>query len=192
MDSNKTTTNEVQSNLLANLKKVNEINNQLYVEFDDLVVCSAKENHVSEVSELWANHASIQQLNAPGRYAFKAEGKDWQSFVRRKIDKQNNLLLVIHKKGEKEIMGFLYLQTITLPSSELVLKGVIEDIYTKPQHRKQNIATKLLKIVVEWACDEHIKQVDFVSLPNIKGLSEFYFRFLKQFKLDLNLTLLTV
>ena len=169
MDSNNSTSNKAvskspgdnasQGDLLANLKKVNEINNQVYFEFGDLVVCSANENHVSEVAELWANHATIQQINAPGRYAFKAEGKDWRAFVRKKIDKKNNLLLVVHKKGEKEVMGFLYLQTITLPSSELVLKGVIEDVYTKPQHRKQGIATKLLNVALEWACNEHIKHV---------------------------------
>ncbi len=202
MDINEGISKKMQSNLsshnlretesITKLKNIHEINNSVYFEFGDLVICSANESHVSEIAELWANHSSIQQLNAPERYIFKGEGKDWQAFVRRKIDKKNNLLLVAHRKGLKEILGFLYIQTITLPASELVLKGVIEDIYTKPQHRKLGIATKLMNVGFEWAVNEKIKQIDFVALRNIKGLSDFYSKFSQQSKSNLDLTLLTV
>src|SRR3989338_5469231 len=124
---------------LANLKKVSDINNYVLFEQDDIVISSANDNHIKELGELWANLASIQQIFAPERYSFNAEKKDWHYFVQNKVEKRSNSLLVAQKKNEYEVRGFLYIQSVTLPSSELVLKGVIEDIYTKPQYRRQGI-----------------------------------------------------
>ena len=177
---------------LANLKKISDINNQICCVFDDLIVCSASECHVKEIAELWANLASIQQISAPDKYSFQREEKDWQSFVRKKLSKKNNLLLVAHKQGDYEVKGFLYLQTITIPSSDLVLKGVMEDIYTKPQHRRLEIASKLLNVAMDWAIGQNIKQVDFISLTNAKDLSGFYLSFLKKLKKDITLELVTL
>ena len=180
------------SDELANLKRISDVENFVKVDFDDLRICTAGEEHVKEIAELWANLASVQQISAPERYNFKAEGKDWQAFVRRKLAKKHNLLLVIHKTGSMEVRGFLYLQTIVIPSSDLVLKGVIEEVYTKPQYRKQGIGSKLLEVALEWASSQNIKQIDFVTLANTKGVADFYFKFLKSFKTNLNLELLTM
>lgn len=176
---------------LANLKKVSEINNKVSTHFDKLVICSANESHVREVAELWANLASIQQMFLSDKYNFKHEGKDWRAFVRRKLSKNQNLLLVAHEAGSSEIKGFLYLQTITLPSSDLVLKAVIEDIYTKPQYRKQGIATKLLDTVLEWACSQNIKQVEFISSSKTKDLSSLFLKMFSKLKGTMNLELVT-
>lgn len=197
MDTNKTIketaiTGSVSIDELANLKNINEIDNNVYLVLDDLVFCTATEEHVREVAELWANLASIQQVFAPQRYDFKQEEKNWQNIVRKKLAKKNNLLLVVHKKEHNEVRGFLYLQTITLPSSNLVLKGVIEDIYTKPQYRKQNIANQLLDISLEWAFNQNIKQVDLVSISNIRDTTTFYLNYLKKTKSDVNLQLVTI
>ena len=191
MEFNKSTPSFLSENELANLKRVSEIDNQVNLIFDDLVISSATEKHIKEIAELWANLASIQQISLPGRYDFKKEEKDWQTFVRNKLSKNHNLLLVTHKKDENEIKGFLYLQTITIPSSDLVLKAVIEDIYTKPQYRRLNIASKLLDIALDWSLGQNIKQVDFISLVNAKDLSSFYLNFLKKFKKDISLDLVT-
>ena len=176
---------------LANLKKITDIDNCIEKAFDDLVVCSANDSHVSEIAELWANLACVQQIFAPERYNFVTEGKDWQSFVRKKLSKKNNLLLVAYKNGHSEIKGFLYLQTVTLPSSDLILKGIIEDIYTKPQHRKQGIAFRLLDVALDWASNQNIKQVSLISLTRTSDLSSFYSKVLKKIKKNLNLELLT-
>ena len=146
-----------------------------------------EESHIPEIAELWANHASIQQIFAPQKYSFKTEGKDWRTFVRKKLEKENNLLLVVHKKDDKEVRGFLYLQTITLPSSNLILKAVIEDIYTKPQYRKQKVASKMLDVAMDWAISQGIKQVDIISMISTKGVTEFFNSFLKEFKKDVKL-----
>lgn len=191
MEFNKSTPSFLSENELANLKRVSEIDNQVNLIFDDFVISSATEKHIKEIAELWANLASIQQISLPGRYDFKKEEKDWQTFVRNKLSKKHNLLLVTHKKDENEIKGFLYLQTITIPSSDLVLKAVIEDIYTKPQYRRLNIASKLLDIALDWSLGQNIKQVDFISLVNAKDLSSFYLNFLKKFKKDISLDLVT-
>lgn len=174
---------------LANLRRINEVDNQINVVLDDLIICSADEKHVREVAELWANLASIQQLIAPQRYSFNQ--KDWQRFVREKLDKKSNLLLVTHKLNDPEIKGFLYLQTITLPSSDLVLKGVLEDIYTKPQYRRSGAATKLLDVGIEWALNHNIKQIDLISFTKIKELTYFYLDFIKKSKKDINLELVS-
>ena len=180
------------SDELANLKKIDEVENFISCDFDTLRVCTANEEHVKEVAELWANLASIQQVFAPDRYNFIPEGKDWRAFVRRKLAKSHNLLLVAHEIGSAEVKGFLYLQAIVIPSSDLVLKGVIEDIYTKPQYRKQSVASKMLNVSLDWACKQNIKQIDFVTLSNTKGIADFYLRFLKGFKPDINMELLRI
>ena len=180
------------SDELANLKKISDINNVVSKDFDKLRICTAKEEHVKELAELWANLAAIQQVYASERYNFLAEGKDWQAVVRKKLAKEHNLLLVVHDIGDTEVKGFLYLQTIVIPSSDLVLKGVIEDIYTKPQYRKTKIASKMLNVALDWASNQNIKHVDFVSLENSKGLSEFYVHFLRAFKPSVNLDLLRI
>ncbi len=180
------------SNEPANLKKISEVNNFVNVEFGNLVICSANEEHVKELGELWANLAAIQQVFAPQRYDFGTEGKDWQAFVKKKLSKEHNLLLVAQDKGCYEVKGFLYLQTIVIPSSDLILKGVTEDIYTKPQYRKQNIASKMLSVALNWTHEQNIKQVDFVSIDKTRGLSEFYTHFLSSCKPAVNLELLRV
>ena len=192
MEANKTTSGKpnIHGDELANLKKISEINNNLHKEFKDLVICNASENHVNEVAELWANLACIQQVFAPDRFSFKSEGRDWRTFVRRKLEKTNNLLLVAYKKDSNEIKGFLYLQSITIPLSDLILKGVIEDIYTKPQHRKQKIATQLLNVAIDWATEQNIKEIDLILIEKAKALSNFYTNFSKKIKKDIKLELL--
>lgn len=182
MDSNKSETKQEITNneALANLKKISAIDNYIEQTFEDLVICSANESHVKEIAELWANLACVQQIFAPERYNFVSEGKDWNSFVRKKLSKKNNLLLVMHKKGDIEVRGFLYLQTVTLPSSDLVLKAVIEDVYTKPQYRKQEVATKMLNIAVDWALSQNIKHIDLISLAKTQDPSNFYPKTLKR------------
>ena len=181
--------NFAQSNKPAKLKQVSEIDNKVYFTENDLVICSLEEKHIKETAELWANLACIQQLYAPQRYNFKFEDKNWQSFVRKKGEKEQNLFLVAHEKDKAEIKGFLYLQTITIPSSNLVIKGIIEDIYTKPQYRKQNIGNKMLKVAIEWAEKQNIKQVDLISLSSKTDLNYFYLNFIKGFKSATNLNL---
>lgn len=183
------TKNTEQIDELARLKKVSDVDNFICCNFEDLIVTTASESHIKEISELWANLASIQQLCAQERYSFKFEEKDWQLFVRKKLNKKNNLLLVTYEKGKTEIKGFLYLQTITLPSSDLILKGIIEDIYTKPQYRKQGIAAKLLDVALRWAFSQNIKHVDLVSLSKAKDLSAFYQKVLNNKNRNVNLEL---
>ncbi|MBI3590180.1 MAG: GNAT family N-acetyltransferase [Candidatus Melainabacteria bacterium] len=184
--------NFINGDELANLKKVTDIDNNIQCEFGDLIICTANELHVKEIAELWANLACVQQISAPQRYDFVSEGKDWQSFVRRKLSKKNNLLLVAHNKGIAEIKGFLYLQTVTIPSSDLILKGIIEDIYTKPQYRKQGIAVKMLDVSLEWALKQNIKQIDLISPATTNDLTALYARLLKQNKKNINLELLSI
>ena len=191
MESKKNTSSTTVIDELANLKKITEVDNYIKRDFGDLVITAADESHVKEIAELWANLASIQQVFAPERYSFRAEGKDWQQFVRNKLAKKNNLLLVMQKRGDYEVRGFLYLQTITLPSSDLIVKGIIEDIYTKPQYRKQDVASNMLDVALDWTISHNIKQVDLISLSNTKGLIDFYSNFLKRFKKDIKLELLT-
>src|SRR3989338_1042970 len=95
---------------LANLKNINELDNNVSFTEGNLVISTASEEHVKEIAELWANLATIQQIYAPERYNFLPEGKDWRAFVRRKMEKNHNLLLVAYDKGSAEIKGFLYLQ----------------------------------------------------------------------------------
>ena len=180
------------SDELANLKNINELDNNISFIEGNLVVSTANEEHVKEIAELWANLATIQQIYAPDRYNFLPEGKDWRAFVRRKMEKTHNLLLVAHDKNEHEIKGFLYLQAITIPSSNLVLKGVIEDIYTKPQYRRQDIASTLLKVSIAWSLKQNIKQLELISLTRSNDLIQFYLRFIKESKQDINLDLVTV
>ena len=177
---------------MADLMTVSEVDNFVHVVENDLVISTADESHVRETAELWANLATIQQIYAPERYNFAPSGKDWRAFVRSKMEKEHNLLLVAHDKGEVEIKGFLYLQTITIPSTNLVLKGVIEDIYTKPQHRKKNIAASLLKVALLWAEKQKIKQVDLITISKSNDLIQFYLKFIKEYKNDIDLQLVTV
>ena len=197
MDLKKDLENSITQNLnvsdeLANLKNINELDNNISFIEGDLVICTASEEHVKEIAELWANLASIQQIYAPERYNFIPEGKDWQTFVRRKMKKSHNLLLVAHNKNNHEIKGFLYLQAITIPSSNLVLKGVIEDLYTKPQYRRQNIASALLNVSILWALKQNIKQIELISLTRSNDLIQFYLRFLKESKQNISFDLVTV
>ena len=180
------------SDELANLKNINELDNSISSIDGDLITCTANNTHVKEVAELWANLASIQHLYASERYNFLPEGKDWQAFVRRKMEKSHNLLLVSHNKNSSEVKGFLYLQTITIPSSDLVLKGVVEDIYTKPQYRRQDIASTLLNTAISWALKQKFKQVDLITLTRSNDLIQFYLKFIKGSKQDVNLDLVTV
>ena len=177
---------------LANLKRISDVDNFIERRFDDLVIKSADEGHIKELGELWANHACVQQIFAPDRYDFKAEGKNWQFFVSKKLLKQNNLLLVAQKDKEYEVRGFLYLQTVTIPSSDLLLKGIIEDVYTKPQYRSQGIATKMLEIALEWVAKQNIKQVDLISLGSTKGVSSFCSNALSKTKSNVSLNLLVI
>lgn len=171
------------------LKAVADLDKDIISVFGNLIVANADETQIKEIAELWANHASIQYLNAPEKYNFSIEKKDWKKFVTVKLEKRNNLLLVAHDQGKEEIKGFLYLQTVLMPSSELILKGVIEDIYTKPQYRRQSIASKLLDVAIEWCIKNSISQVDLVSLKNTKDLSEFfkYYRELNSSNVELEL-----
>lgn len=177
---------------LAKLVNISQIQNYICKNYGELVISSANESHINELGELWANHAAIQQLSAPDRYDFKFVKQDWREFVRNKLNKKHHLLLVVQNKGEYEVKGFLYLQIITIPSSELVLKGVIEDIYTKPQYRKQGIATKLLDTAVDWSIKNCIKQIDLISLENAKDVSEFYNKFLTSRSKDISLGIITL
>ena len=176
----------------ANLKKVSEVNNQVDIFFEELQITSANETHVREVAELWANLASIQQLHAPERFSFKNEIKDWQIFVRRKLEKKYNLLLVALNQGKTEVKGFLYLQIITLPSSDFVLKGIIEDLYVKPQYSNEGIATYLLDVSCEWALSQSIEQIDLICLTKPKDLQDFYLTYLKKFNKEITLDLITL
>ena len=180
------------SDELAHLKNINDLDNKVNFTEDNLVICTANGSHVKEIAELWANLASIQQMYAPERYNFLPEGKDWQVFVRRKMEKNHNLLLVAHNKNETEIKGFLYLQAITIPSSDLVLKGVIEDLYTKPQYRRQNIASALLNVTISWSLKQNIKQIELISLTKSNDLIQFYLRFIKESKQEISFDLVTV
>lgn len=177
---------------LANLKKITDIDNKISKDYGDLVVSNASENDVKEVAELWANLASVQQIFAPGRFSFSSEGKDWQMFVRKKLSKLNNLLLVIRKKNEYEVRGFLYLQTITLPSSDLVLKAIVEDVYTKPQYRRQHLANTMLDVAFEWAQNHNIKKIELISISNSKDLESFYSKILKRVTKSLELEFLKI
>ena len=180
------------SDELANLKNINELDNKISFIDGDLITCTANEEHVNEIAELWANLASIQHLYAPERYNFLPEGKDWRAFVRRKMEKNHNLLLVSHNKNSREVKGFLYLQAITIPLSDLVLKGVIEDIYTKPQYRRQDIASTLLNVAIAWTLKQKIKQIDLITLTRSNDLIQFYLKFIKESKQGINLDLVTV
>lgn len=183
------TENLIEREELAQLKKINDINNFTEKQFGDLVICTANESHIKEIAELWANLATVQQMFAPERYNYSAEDKNWRIFVAKKLSKTNNLLLVAKNKGEYEIKGFLYLQTITIPSSDLVLKAVIEDIYTKPQYRKQNIGSMMLDVAIDWAKKHNIKQIDLITSLQIKDLSEFYSKVVKKISSGINLEL---
>ena len=177
---------------LANLKKISDIDNSVSCQFNDLKISTANEVHIKEVAELWANLASIQQIFAPERYDYKYEGKNWQEFVKRKLSKKQNLLLVAYKNDCFEVMGFLYLQTITIPSTDLVVKGAIEDIYTKPQYRKQGIASKLLDVGLDWVQKQNIKHVDFVLLMKARNLLEFSLKYIKRSNTEVKLDMVTV
>lgn len=174
---------------LAKLINISQIQNYICKNYGELEISSANESHINELGELWANHAAIQQLSAPDRYDFKFVKQDWREFVRSKLNKKHHLLLIAQNKGEYEVKGFLYLQIITIPSSELILKGVIEDIYTKPQYRKQGIARMLLETAVEWTMNNSIKNIDLITLNNAKDLSEFYSKFLQNPQNKVNLEL---
>lgn len=192
MDTNKSAMNKnITTDELANLTKISDVDNYISTLDENLVISTANETHVKEIAELWANLASIQQLNAPERYDFKCEKKDWNEFVLHKLFKKHNLLLVAHNKDEYEVKGFLYLQTITLPSSEFILKGVIEDIYTKPQYRREGIASKLLDVTMKWAQTQNIKQVDLISITKAKDLLEFYLKYIKKTETEINFDLVT-
>ena len=160
--------------------------------FNGLVICSASDSHISEIAELWANLASIQQIYAPERYSFKGEGKDWRAFVRRKLSKEENLLLVVHDLGSKEIKGFLYLQCVKLPNSNVVVKGVIEDIYTKPQYRRMEIATKLLNVALKWAGKNGLKCVDMMSFKGPKDQEKFLTNLNIRLDVDVELKLFSI
>lgn len=193
---NKSTTKFMQSDSItsdevANLKKVSDIDNSISRTFNNLIICNANETHTKEISELWANLATIQQIISPERYNFKLEGKDWQVFVRKKLSKNNNLLLVAYDNDKSEIKGFLYLQTVTLPSSNLILKGVTEEIYTKPQYRKAGIASRLLEVAIEWANSQSVKQIDFIAPAESRDLLGFYSKTLNELNKNVNLELVT-
>lgn len=183
--------NSLASDEVANLKRVSDIDNFISRTFNNLIINNASDNHVKEIAELWANLATIQQIISPARYNFKLEGKDWQVFVRKKLSKNNNLLLVAHDNNSSEIKGFLYLQTVTLPLSNLILKGVIEEIYTKPQHRKAGIANKLLEVAIEWANSQNVKQIDFIAPAESRDLIGFYSKTLNELNKNVNLELVT-
>lgn len=174
------------------LKNINDIDKDVYFEFGDLIISSVKEEHMSELAELWANHATIQQIFAPNRYNFRFEGKNWRDFVRRKMDKNQNLLLVATKKGSPEVVGFLYFQSLTIPPSDFIVKGVIEDIYTKPHHRKQSIATNMLKSAMTWAEKHNILSVDVVSMTTTPNISDSIKRLINRSKQNVNLELINI
>ena len=177
---------------LANLKKVSDINNYVNCQIGELVIESASPLHIKELSELWANLASIQQLVAPETYNFKNVEKNWQLLVSEKFLKNSNILLVAHNNNDNEIRGFLYMQTIKIPSSELVVKGVVEDIYTKPQYRKQGIASKLLDVALDWASKQHIKHVDLISLIKARDFLDFCLKYIKVSNTEVKLDLVTI
>ena len=177
---------------LSNLRNLSEINNRVEYSDEDLVISNPLESHIRELSELWANLATVQQIYAPERYDFRTEEKNWQVFVRDKMEKQHNLLLLAHGRDSSEVRGFLYLQTITIPSSNLVLKAVVEDIYTKPHHRRGSIARRMLDTALDWANNNNIKQVDLITLTRSKDLVQFYLKYIKESKCDINLELVTI
>jgi GNAT superfamily N-acetyltransferase len=177
---------------LANLKNVNQIDNSFHAEIGDLEITSAKEEHINELAELWANLATIQRLNMPDRFSFEGEGKNWREFVKKKIDRKQNLFLVIKKKGEYEVRGFLYLQSIKLPMSELILKGIIEDVYIKPQYRKQGLASLLMNAALDWSSQHNIKQVDCITFEKAKDLNGFVNSFSSEYKGDVDFKLVTI
>ena len=108
------------------------------------------------------------------------------------MEKNHNLLLISHNKNSHEVKGFLYLQAITIPSSDLVLKGVIEDLYTKPQYRRQDIASTLMNVSIAWTLKQKIKQIDLITLTRSNDLIQFYLRYIKESKQGVNLDLVTV
>ena len=177
---------------MSNLKSISEIDNSMFYSEDNLIICNPDESHLKELSELWANLATVQQIAAPERYNFRTEEKNWQIFVRKKIEKLHNLLLISRSRNSPEVTGFLYLQSITIPSSNLILKAVIEDIYTKPQHRRARIASRMLDVALNWALKNNIKQVDLITLTKSKDLIQFYLKYIKESKHDLNLELITI
>ena len=174
---------------LANLTKISDVNNVVRVEFDDLVISTLTEEYIPETTELWANHATIQQIFAPDRYNFKFENKNWRDFVRGKLNKKHNLLLIATTKDSPEVKGFLYLQSVTIPSSDLILKGVIEDLYTKPQHRRKGIAMKLLEVAIKFAEENKIRSVEFVSMTNSKSVSDLHRKFISTTNYDVDFEL---
>ena len=177
---------------VAKLIKTPDINNTFYHEFDDLLIETANETHKKEIAELWANLAAIQQIVLPERYSFKGHSKQWYLLVEQKLTKKHHLLLSAHIKNQDEIKGFLYLQTVTLPSSNLILKCMIEDLYTKPQYRKQGIATKLLNCALEWVEKMNIRHVDLISTTKSRDLSFFYLNYLKVFNGNIKAELITL
>lgn len=184
--------NKETSEDIAQLVKTSDIDNQVYSEGNNLVIETASENHKREIAELWANLAAIQQIVMPERYSFKGHSKEWHLLVEQKLTKKSHLLLSAHIKNEHEIRGFLYLQTITLPSSNLILKCMIEDLYTKPQYRTQGIATKLLNSALEWADKMNIRHADLISTTKSRDLSFFYLNYLKNFNGNIKAELITL
>lgn len=174
---------------IADLTKVSDVDHNISFEFGNLIISNPKEEHIPELAELWANLATIQQLNNPVRYCFKREDKNWQNVVRHKMSKSQNLLLVATTKDSPEVKGFLYLQTVTIPSSDLIIKGFIEDLYTKPQHRRKGIAHKMLEVAMCWSKLHGFKQIELVSLLNSKDVISFYesFKQLQEKEIDLEL-----
>lgn len=160
--------------------------------FGDIVVCNADESHIREVAELWANLASIQQISAPAKYNFSLEVKNWQKFVKDKISKKDNLLLVAHREGDPEIRGFLYLQTIKAPPLEIILKTAIEDLYIKPQYRRQEIATKLLNVAITCLEKNSILQLDLISVTGANDLLAFYKKYLGSINTSVAIDIITI
>lgn len=181
-----------QAKSVAGLTNISDIDKNISATVGSLVITNANESHINEIAELWANHASIQQIYAPERYNFKLEKRDWREFVRNKLNKKQNLLFVAHDKDSSEIKGFLYLQTITIPSSELILKAIIEDVYTKPQYRRHGIATKLLNVALDFSSKYSIKQVDLITLINTRDLFEFYRKNVSNNKNDIRLEIVVL
>ena len=77
----------------------------------------------------------------------------------------------LQKIVDGDIVSTLWLYVVPLPSRKL---AVIEEVYTKPEHRKKGYSTELIKNALKLAADMDVDCVELTVRQDKPEIQEFY------------------
>ena len=121
-----------------------------------MIIRKATEKDTQEIlvmmKELFLTWDAIDPIDKIDESWFKS--KDAIDFINQEINDKNMLFLIAE---EKEIAGYLLAKIENRPALKEKNLGLIDELYIKPNYRKQALGKQLTEKALEWFKEKNLK-----------------------------------